>query len=212
MSVVDPVLFILGSPSPESMDYMLSLRESLKPFQYDPLVREEGDNLEFAQSVTLAVATTLAGGIAQAGLGTLRRVGRTAPMAAQLPGQFRRTKNIGPFTKLQVPMQKRFVENIAEQAGVGLEGIQVRIARDPELVGRGVYGHADPNGKITLYPDAFTNTETLVKTLGHERTHLMQFRLHGSPKDLVEGALNEKAAFGIEETFWRFFLQQGGRP
>lgn len=102
-------------------------------------------------------------------------------------------------------MQLRTVRQIAEKAGVGLRGVKIRIVRDADLVGRGIFGHASPKGTITLYPDAFRNTEALVRTLGHERTHLMQFKIFGQARDVAEGVLNERAAFGIEDAFWMFF-------
>lgn len=43
-----------------------------------------------------------------------------------------------------------------------------------------MYGYTD--GKtITLYPDAFTDIENLVKTLGHERIHVYQISVFGKP-------------------------------
>ena len=77
-------------------------------------------------------------------------------------------------------MQLKNVKNVANKAGVSLDWIKVKIDRNPELLGRNVYGYTD--GKtITLYPDAFIDTETLVKTLGHERTHVYQVGVFGKP-------------------------------
>ena len=106
-------------------------------------------------------------------------------------------------------MQMREVKAAAEQAGVGLKGIKVKIDRDPDLVGRGVYGYAYENGKrMTLYPDAFTDMETLVRTLGHERTHLYQFKTFGKAEDTLEGInLYERGAVESEEAFWNYYKQ-----
>ena len=109
-------------------------------------------------------------------------------------------------------MQKRYVELAAQEGGVGLKDVKVRIVRDPELVGKDLYGYTHPDGSIDLYPDAFTNTEQLVKTLGHERTHTMQIDLYGHPNThgplmMQELRLNENAAHGIEDSFWQYYLQ-----
>jgi hypothetical protein len=121
---------------------------------------------------------------------------------------YRRTTNIGAFKDLAVPMQLKEVEKIASQAGIGLQGIKIRIVRDPELVGKGLYGWADPKGKvIELYPDAFTDTENLVKTLGHERTHIYQTKTFGVPDsdNLMD---YEKGAYGSEESWWQYYQNQ----
>jgi len=128
---------------------------------------------------------------------------------------FRKTANTGEFAGLKVPMQMRYVEQAALEGGVGLQGVKVRIVRDPELLGKNLYGYTHPNGSIDLYPDAFTNTEQLVKTLGHERTHTMQIDLYGHPNKFLpdhlrlnqEVIMNEKAAHGIEDSFWRYYQE-----
>ncbi|MCO8124104.1 hypothetical protein NHH03_20335 [Stieleria sp. TO1_6] len=108
-------------------------------------------------------------------------------------------------------MNLKTVRRIAGEAEIGFKGIKVNIVRDPGLKGRGIFGYAHPNGKqIDLYPDAFGSPETLVRTLGHERTHAMQFQLHGKPGDSVLGGLFEEAAYGIEDAFilhWRSRLK-----
>ncbi|SFQ56139.1 hypothetical protein [Parafilimonas terrae] len=119
-------------------------------------------------------------------------------------GLFRREQNIGAFSSLEVPMQLRTVKSIANQAGVGLQGVKLKIVRDPELIGRGLYGFAGPK-TITLYPDAFRSYESMVKTLGHERTHLFQFSLYGLPKNSMMGSSFEEGAYGIENTFWQYY-------
>ncbi|HED40811.1 MAG TPA: hypothetical protein ENJ13_10330 [Chromatiales bacterium] len=127
-------------------------------------------------------------------------------------GLFRREANTGIYTELKVPMQKRFVLRAALEGGIGLEGLKVRIVRDPELLGKNIFGYTHPNGMIDLYPDAFTNLEDLIKTLGHERTHVMQIEIFGHPNTygdrMIEQLnLNEIAAHGIEESFWKYYLQ-----
>ncbi|MEU0009584.1 DUF6531 domain-containing protein, partial [Streptomyces sp. NPDC006314] len=120
-------------------------------------------------------------------------------------GLERRGANTGPFSELQVAMQKRVVHQVAEQAGVGLEGVKVKINRDTDLIGRGLYGHTSPDGTITLYPDAFTSKEDLVRTIGHERMHVMQVGVYGRASSLEQEAAWERAAYGSEDQFWNFY-------
>ncbi|WP_420998524.1 hypothetical protein ACKI2N_032120 [Cupriavidus sp. 30B13] len=138
--------------------------------------------------------------------------GKTAGQTTDVAGLFRRTENVGDFADLKVPMQMRYVEQAAEDGGVGLQGVKVRIVRDPDLIGKNLYGYTHPNGSIDLYPDAFTDTEQLVKTLGHERTHTMQIDIFGHPNTYGDGTmrqlmLNENAAHGIENSFWQYYPQ-----
>ena len=111
-------------------------------------------------------------------------------------------------------MQMRYVEQAAQDAEIGLQGARVRIIRDPELLGQNrPYGYTHPDGSIDLYPNAFQDMEQLMKTLGHERTHTMQIELFGHPNTyaadpiemMKQVSLNEKAATGIEETFWQHY-------
>jgi len=119
-------------------------------------------------------------------------------------GMFRRITNSSAFTSLEVPMQLRSVKSIASDAGVGLQGVKLRIVRDPSLLGRGMFGYAHKRS-ITLFPDAFRNHETLVKTLGHERTHIFQFSLYGRSSSSSQAAAWESAAYEIENTFLKFY-------
>lgn len=122
-----------------------------------------------------------------------------------LAGLARRLTNTGPFLALEVPMQKRVVNKIAQQAGVGLGGVKVKINRDADLIGRGLYGHTSPDGTITLYPDAFGSEEDLVRTIGHERMHVMQLRIYGETSSLEQEQAWERAAYGSEDQFWNYF-------
>jgi len=119
-------------------------------------------------------------------------------------GMFRRISNSEAFASLEVPMQFRTVKSVANDAGVGLQGVKLRIVRDPSFLGRGMFGYAHKRS-ITLFPDAFQNHETLVRTLGHERTHIFQFSLYGRPSSSSQAAAWESAAFEIENTFLNFY-------
>ncbi|MDR6226826.1 pre-toxin TG domain-containing protein [Desmospora profundinema] len=123
---------------------------------------------------------------------------------------YRKTKNTGPFQDLPEPMQLRHVNQIAKDAGIGLQGIKVNIVRDPELIGRNVAGWANPNGKeIQLYPDAFNSREILVKTIGHERMHIYQTKTFGKPKDKDMLIEFENGAYGSENMWWDYYLKKG---
>ncbi|SED73990.1 RHS repeat-associated core domain-containing protein [Streptomyces sp. 2224.1] len=117
----------------------------------------------------------------------------------------RRGKNIGPFQELPIPMQKRTVKKVAQRAGVGLDGVKVKINRDAELVGKMLYGHTAPNRTITLYPDAFSSAENLTKTIGHERQHVMQIDTYGPATSLAQEAAWERAAYASEGQFWNYY-------
>ena len=178
---------------------------------------------------TVGVAITAASIVAGYGLGrmelssTIRRLeklrrietkGVSLGRSNTTENLYRRTSNTEVFSDLKVPMQMRYVEQAAREGGIGLGGVKVRIIRDSDLKGKNIYGYTHPNGDIDLYPDAFTDIEQLIKTLGHERTHTMQIYLFKHPNTYADDAikmnkeliLNEKAAHSIEDSFWQFYL------
>jgi hypothetical protein len=125
---------------------------------------------------------------------------------------FRRVANQGAFADLPVLMDLKTARSYAQEAGVGLDGVKVRIIRHESLLGSGFFGYTHPNGKsIDLYPDAFSSSEELVRTLGHERTHVYQARTFGAPQGAVDLRLNESAAFGLEDSFVKYWRTNGGR-
>jgi hypothetical protein len=138
--------------------------------------------------------------------GNIARTGESTPYTEL----FRKTANIGAFEGLSEPMQLRYVQKVANEAGIGLDGIKIKIIRDPELVGKGVCGYASPKGNvIELYPDAFTDTETLVKTIGHERTHIYQVKTFGPATNSSSLMDFEQGAWGSESSWWKFFNRKG---
>lgn len=178
---------------------------------------------------TVGVAITAASIVAGYGLGrmelssTIRRLeklrrietkGVSLGRSNTTDNLYRRTSNTEVFSDLKVPMQMRYVEQAAREGRIGLGGVKVRIIRDSDLKGKNIYGYTHPNGDIDLYPDAFTDIEQLIKTLGHERTHTMQIYLFKHPNTYADDAikmnkeliLNEKAAHSIEDSFWQFYL------
>lgn len=94
---------------------------------------------------------------------------------------------------------------------IGYSGIEIKIIDDPELVGSGFLGYTKPGGQVVeLYPDAFKNRETLLKTLGHERIHIMQNVLYGPPKDSITCGLFEVAATQSETDWWNYYKSISG--
>jgi hypothetical protein len=47
--------------------------------------------------------------------------------------------------------------------------------------------------------------ENLVKTLGHERMHVMQTQVFGKASSLEQESAWEKSAYAAEEQFWNFY-------
>jgi len=121
----------------------------------------------------------------------------------------RKATNTGAFSELKVPMQHKIVHRIAQEAGVGLDSINIKIIRDPELLKLPYLDRTTPKGEIELYPNAFSDIETLVKTLGHERTHVYQVKSFGHPDSLMNGfehlQLNERAAYILENNYWQCY-------
>ena len=133
-------------------------------------------------------------------------------VSENIGGLFRRKSNIGEFKDLQIPMQMREVKKALKASDISYDGIKIKIVRDPELIGKNLFGYTYPNGKmVALYPDAFTDMESLVKTLGHERIHVYQNKTLGIALDTDIAIAYEKAAYEMEDTFWNYFLTKGDK-
>lgn len=146
-------------------------------------------------------------------LGSKGRVTQSAKnqMANENLLMYRRTANQGPFAELPITMNLKTVKSYADKAGIGLDNIKIRIIRDPALMDGGFTGYAHPNGKmIDFYPQAFSSPENLIRTLGHERTHAYQAKIFGPPKGSADLMLNEKAAYGLEDSFVKYWRSLGG--
>ncbi|WP_234329535.1 MULTISPECIES: RHS repeat domain-containing protein [unclassified Streptomyces] len=166
-----------------------------------PVIVAVGEGCLAAAPVCAAEIAEIATGGASGGSAV---VGAGAAASAAT-GLGRRTSNTGAFAELAVPMQKRVVNQMAAKAGVGLDGVKVKINRDTDLLGRQLYGHTSPDGTITLYPDAFRSEEDLVRTIGHERMHVMQAEIFGSTPSLEEERAWERAAYAAEDQFWNYY-------
>lgn len=124
---------------------------------------------------------------------------------------YRKSKNTGPFSQLDEPMQMRHVRSLLKDVEADYHGASVHIDRNERLIGTGYCGYTDPSGKrVTLYPDAFKDRENLVKTLGHEGIHLDQVRKYGAVKDSIELTRREKEARNAENSIWQKYLERTG--
>jgi RHS repeat-associated protein len=162
-----------------------------------------------AAPVCIAEAAELATGGASGGSAVVGA--GVAGSAEGGDGLYRQLANKGSYKGLLVPMKKRSVREAANLGGIGMDGVRVKILRQDDLIGSGFYGHTSKKGWITLYPDAFTDMDTLVRTIGHERTHVMQFDVHGPVRDAADGIVRENAGFGVEESFSNYY-KNGGKP
>ena len=107
----------------------------------------------------------------------------------------RREQNTGVFSSYPEPMQKRHVIKVANEAGINLSGITVKIQRNPHLIAKNIFGIAavDQIGRIDLFPDAFKSKEDLIRTVFHEKIHVSQFEEYG-----VKFVQNNRARFETE--------------
>ena len=70
----------------------------------------------------------------------------------------RKEQNIGAFSTLTVPMQKREILNICRKYSIDTSGITFKIQRSEKLLALPFYGSTDYNniGRIDLFPSAFS--------------------------------------------------------
>lgn len=115
----------------------------------------------------------------------------------------RNTLKAIPHSSYTEPMTKKHVRNIMKEMGVSYGKARISLVNEEELVGRGLFGYTNPNGKeVQFFPDAFMSREELVKTIGHERIHLDQLEKYGPTNDTDSIAKYEKEAFESEEKWW----------
>ena len=119
-------------------------------------------------------------------------------------GANRKNENVGVFSNFGIPMQKRAVLKLCAKYGVSTEGLTIKIQRDENLLGLPFCGSADYDniGRIDLFPKAFTDEEQLIKTVLHEKCHVLQLQRHG--KKYVQDNLDkmEKAASKFETIYY----------
>ena len=121
----------------------------------------------------------------------------------------RKEANSGAFSSLQIPMQKRAVKKIAEKYGVDLSRITIKIQRNEKLLALPTTGMTDYKniGRIDLLPNAFIDEEQLVRTLIHERCHVLQLQKHGAKYAQDNLDRMETQAYRFED-FWYLWLMK----
>lgn len=93
-------------------------------------------------------------------------------------GLYRRTGNPGEFSDLPERMSKKHIREVAKEFDIDLSGITLHIDDNPELLKIPFAGRADTEqiGGITFFPNAFKSREELVRTIYHEKQHVLQFK------------------------------------
>lgn len=129
----------------------------------------------------------------------LGRVGLNGPV----PKPKRKEVNSGKFSDLAIPMQKRYVGRVAARYGVKIKDLTIKIQRDESLKQLLFCGSTDYDnvGRIDLFPNAFQDEETLVKTIIHERCHVLQLKKYGKKYTQNNLARMEEEAYKFEK-FW----------
>ena len=96
---------------------------------------------------------------------------------------FRSTKNKGAFAALPERMSKKHIRQLAREYNISLRGIRIVIDFDEEKLKESFNyaGRADEFtvGRIDFFPKAFTSKEDLLRTLYHERLHVLQYKKYG---------------------------------
>ena len=122
----------------------------------------------------------------------------------------RREQNIGAFSELRVPMQKREVLSLCRKYSIDTNGITFKIQRSEKLLALPFYGSTDYNniGRIDLFPSAFSSEEELLKTILHEKCHVMQLKKYG--KNFAQQNLDvmEKQAYRFESIFYNMIKKR----
>ena len=122
----------------------------------------------------------------------------------------RKTANIGAFSNLKMPMQKRTVLSICKKYGIDTKGITFKIQRSERLLGTDFFGSTDYDniGRIDLFPNAFIDEEQLVRTILHEKCHYKQLVKYGKKFTQENLAEMERRAYRFEKIFYRLLKKK----
>ena len=128
-------------------------------------------------------------------------------------GIYRKQGNSGVFSGLPERMSKKHIRELAKEFDISLKNVTINIDRDEEkLKPQFLFaGRADPQnvGRIDFFPKAFQSKEELLRTLYHERIHVMQFREHGANVVQNNRAHFEELAYAEEDAFIKKAKQEG---
>lgn len=122
----------------------------------------------------------------------------------------RRSENIGAFSNLKMPMQKRTVLRICKKYGIDTKGITFKIQRSEKMLNTPFYGSTDYNniGRIDLFPNAFIDEEQLVRTILHEKCHYKQLLKYGKKYAQDHLSEMERCASRFEELYYRLLRKR----
>lgn len=116
----------------------------------------------------------------------------------------RKEENIGAFSNLEISMHKKSVMQICKKYSIDTKGLTLKIQRSEKMLSLPFYGSTDYDniGRIDLLPNAFINEEQLVRTIIHEKCHVLQLQKYG--KKYTQTHLNymEKQAYRFENIFY----------
>ena len=118
-------------------------------------------------------------------------------------GLLRKSRNTGPFSHLPERMTKKHVREVARHYGIDIKGVSISIDKNEELLNIPIAGRADHEniGGITFFPNAFRSEEELLRTLFHEKQHVMQYKEHGAEYVQNNRVYFEKVTLDIENEF-----------
>ncbi len=126
--------------------------------------------------------------------------------------QYRKAHNTGAYAVLEERMSLKHVRGLVKDMDINLDGTKIKIIRDKTLIGDSRWmGYTYPDGSvIQLYPAAFSSREELIKTLGHEFTHLKQVRESGTIQSVEELTRREREAYDSEQHWWDEYRRKTG--
>ena len=126
---------------------------------------------------------------------------------------YRRSGNPGIFAVLPERMTKKHIREVAREYGVSLKGLKLFIDFDEDKMRDAFHitGRADPFdiGRIDFFPKAFRSREELLRTLYHERLHVLQFREFGGEHVQLNRAFFEELAYADENAFIEGLRREG---
>lgn len=116
---------------------------------------------------------------------------------------YRMNSNKDKFAHLEERMSKKHIRRLAKEYGIDLSGITLEIDSKPELLSLRFAGSANSEkiGCITFLPNAFINKEQLLRTIIHEREHVLQFKAFGADYVNQNILYFENLAYEAEDKF-----------
>lgn len=122
----------------------------------------------------------------------------------------RRNKNIGEFSELKIPMQKKAILNVCKKYNIETSGLRFKIQRDEKMLSMPFYGSTDYDdiGRIDLFPNAFTDEEQLIRTIIHEKCHVKQLKKHGKKYAQEHLQEMEKQAYRLESLYYHILKKR----